>query len=73
MTIALRQPLPLTDAAASDQLASGQTRPEAGVAPRSYDAAQEQKWSFQRMIAVTGVISVVLWLGLGALVWKALS
>jgi len=36
-------------------------------------SGQERGWSFQRMIAVAGGISAVLWLGLGALVWKAIS
>jgi len=30
-------------------------------------------WSFQRMIVVASAVSVALWLGLGAVVLKALS
>jgi hypothetical protein len=72
MNVALRQPRQrqVADFPAAHPLAEAQARQAVGAMDLSSD---EQSWSFQRMIAVAGAVSVVLWLGLGALVWKALT
>jgi hypothetical protein len=67
MTIALRQPL------ADRHLADVQATPEADAHDLAYEGFEAATWSFQRMITVAGAISAVLWLGLGAVVWKALT
>ena len=42
-----------------------------GIDPSS--EADERTWSFRRMVVVASVASAALWLGIGALLLKALS
>ena len=76
MTVAFRQPphqTPVAYPTASDHPADAQTRSEAGAPDFSAGAARDGQWSFQRMIVMATAISVTLWFGLGALIWKAIS
>lgn len=74
MTVALRQHV------REEQAADIPTRPFAdtqapydlGVIDLSSEA-DERTWSFQRMVVVASVASAALWLGIGALLLKALS
>lgn len=74
MTVALRQ-YPREGQAADFPAASSvdtQAPHDLGVIDLSSEA-DEKTWSFQRMVVVASAVSAALWLGIGALVVKALS
>jgi hypothetical protein len=75
MTVAFRHPprhTPVAYPTASDHPADAQTRSEV-IVPGLPAGARDGQWSFQRMIVMATAISVALWFGLGALIWKAIS
>jgi len=74
MTVALRQHPregQATDFPAAS-LADTQAPHDLGVIGLSSEA-DEKTWSFQRMVVAASLVSAALWLGIGALVVKALS
>ena len=75
MTVALRRHPregQVADRPAGHLLPDEPTRHEVSAIDLSSGVVDE-KWSFQRMVVVAGAVSVALWLGLGALVLKALT
>lgn len=74
MTVAFRQHPREGQAAdfSAASLADSQAPHDLGVIDLSSEA-DEKTWSFQRLVVVASVVSAALWLGIGALVVKALS